>query len=184
MSNYYLSPYGITYVYIQMLKNIIYKIVIILIRLLRIFPFEKNQILICTPASAGSLGDQALLQGAIDGIHEKYGSTQYTIIQVIQKDWTPIKTINIDLHITIKDTYYGELIRFIPKLYKTKHFGIIGADIMDGKYSTDLVQNLLKLCNEVDKLNIPTTIFGFSYSTNTDNKSVNTFTKLNDNTNI
>lgn len=167
-----------------MIKKIIYKIILEFCRLLHKMPFKKEYIFICTPASGGSVGDQALLQGAIDGLYEKFGQDKFIVKQIVHSNWEPIEVINGCSHITFLGNYYGGFARIVLQLIRAKHFSVIGADMMDGIYTSEWVHSIIQLCNTADKLNIPTTIFGFSFSETPTDEAIKAIKSLNSNTQL
>ncbi|MHB1052281.1 MAG: polysaccharide pyruvyl transferase family protein [Thiobacillus sp.] len=122
----------------------------------------RNRILIVPPATDGSLGDQALLSGLSELVAEKSGGK---LVQLILPGWHPIKYSQATPEaVTLDFNSRAQKIKLLFYIARCKHFGVVGADVMDGKYSPDLVEVMVSMCNKVFRAGIPTTIFGFSFS--------------------
>jgi len=159
------------------IKKIIILTGVLLVRVLRrLIPFKKY-LYVFPPASAGSLGDEALLAG-LYSLLKKSGSSM-ALRQATYPSWTPLHCPGLDkvtIRISVSDTQ--STLGFIRKILSCEHFMVLGADVMDGRYSHDLVENIVTFCNLSVKMGVPATLLGFSFSDKPNEKAVAALKKL------
>lgn len=132
------------------------------VRFIRHMTSGKRTVLVVPPTSSGSLGDQAMLQGVIDGLSKSSGTQ---VRQVLLPGWLPQKVCGgVTQSIKIRSLYTRGAVFLLPKLISCKYIGIIGADVIDEKYSIEKVRAFVDLCNIVSWAGVPSKIFGFSFS--------------------
>jgi colanic acid/amylovoran biosynthesis protein len=69
-------------------------------------------------------------------------------------------------------------LEFALSLIGCAHFGVIGADIIDGVYSSEHAGKVVQLCNLAVRCGTPTTIFGFSFSLTPDPEAIAALRRL------
>ncbi|MDP2561432.1 polysaccharide pyruvyl transferase family protein [Psychrobium sp. 1_MG-2023] len=161
----------------ESIKLICITFFIYLIKTYRYFFPTANKVFILPPASAGSLGDEALLAGLLS-LLKKQGRDQH-VYQAILPHWDPLDTPDTPLNtITISSADTQSTLAFIWKLRQCEHFYVLGADVMDGKYSTDLVAQITQFCNIAAETSVPCTILGFSFSQSPSPVAINSLKRL------
>jgi polysaccharide pyruvyl transferase WcaK-like protein len=147
--------------------------------------FLSNDILIIPPCDAGSLGDDALVNGLVDYLLEnhtngidifKYRSNgdNYTAIVELSK----IREGFWDTNRNEDKITLDDKIAFLWQTLKYKKLYIIGADVMDGHYSAGDSNLRLLIAELADKAGIDTAIVSFSWNAHPDPKPSNTFKSL------
>lgn len=145
------------------IKTIAIKTGIFITRILRATIPIKKYYYVLPPAGIGSLGDDAMLSGLFNLI--KSTKKPYDLRQATYSDRMPITCNGLGENIIIisaADTQSKLL--FLTRLIACKHFMVIGADIIDGRYSHHLVEDIVSFCNLAVKSGVPATILGFSFS--------------------
>lgn len=159
------------------IKSSIVYIAILFARLIRTLPLTKKYFYVFPPASTGSLGDEALLCG-LYSLLQGQGKAA-SLRQVIYPAWKPLQCPGIDekiTHISVSDTQ--SRLNYIKTLLSCRHFMVLGADIMDGRYSHNLVEDIVLFCNIAVRMGLPATILGFSFSDTPNEKAVDALKKL------
>ena len=121
---------------------------------------EKGIFAVLTPASPGSLGDSAMLKSLLKLLKVKNEAAKlYPIGYKKGDEWNYLEETKMYL-----PNAPEEVESFAESLLKYEHVYIIGADIIDGKYS--IVDSLKRLyaAGICQKLNIPCTVTGFSFN--------------------
>jgi polysaccharide pyruvyl transferase WcaK-like protein len=143
------------------MKNLLLTISIKLIRVLRTAA-PRKRVYALIPASRGSLGDQAMLAGLSALLPVSEG---WCLRQVVFTDWQALQVSGSEADpLIIKGSNAQAQSGFVMSLMGCGHFGVIGADIIDGVYSAEHAATVVQLCNLAVRCGIPTTIFGFSFS--------------------
>jgi len=159
----------------RFLKRLVLDATVAWVRMLRRWRTGKGLLYVVPPASAGSLGDQALLTGLAALLPASYPNR---ICQVLLPGWQEISVRGMEADALPVSLSVKGLTNFVWRLLDCRHFGILGADVMDGRYSPDLVQAFVTLCNLGARCGVPTTIFGFSFSGTPDPKAVAALSNL------
>ncbi|MEQ9639612.1 MAG: polysaccharide pyruvyl transferase family protein [Alphaproteobacteria bacterium] len=126
-------------------------------------PTSRNVIYVLPPASAGSLGDQALLAGLVNLIHSTQESQR--IRQILLRDWHELPVpegVDGALEVATVDT--SSTLKYMISLIHCRHLVVLGADVMDGFYSDEQVVQTIDLCNLAAELGVPVSIVSFSFS--------------------
>jgi polysaccharide pyruvyl transferase WcaK-like protein len=157
-------------------KNVKTMVIVIftsLIKLLRL-PLKciQKDIFVIPPASSGSLGDQALIQGLQDSINNN--GNKITIKQILLFNFKPQKLVGIDkspLFLRMHST--KSKLHLIISLITCRYFVLLGADIVDGRYDTNQSLFYIELLNIASSAGVPTSILGFSFSASPNELVVN-----------
>lgn len=139
-------------------------------RFYRFFLVTKNSVVFISPASRGSLGDQALVEGLLE-LQNKTGTecVEALVIngQVKQKTFSGSLTVLGEY-----ESCRPGILNIIRDSIQYKALYIIGADTLDGSY--DIGKNLfwLDIANYAVKVGIPVHFISFSFSNNPDPRVV------------
>lgn len=122
-------------------------------------PREKRA-LICTSATGGSLGAEAMVQVLVDQLSER-GYTVDLVATSKDKDHDAIKGVSdwVEIGYYEQDLHY-----MVEKLSKYKAFYLVGADVLDGYYDELPAQWLLWVAWVAAKCCPKVTITGFSFN--------------------
>lgn len=124
----------------------------------------QGPIYLIAPTSAGSLGDQALCQGLIDGLEERFGETKLIEVLIKRRHKPQVLRFGSLPTLNLNSGSLFSFLRLRRQLKTAKAVVIIGADTLDGSYS--IKKNLLwfKLADMAASFGIPTSIVSFSFS--------------------
>ncbi len=125
-------------------------------------PFAKT-IIVATPASAGSLGDQALLQPIQDTLQRRGWSLRQLLLAGMQP--IPLQYACGQPLVIHPNSRAGDL-RFILAMLLAKRYLILGADVFDGRYDARQSCTYLKLARMAETMGKPVRFIGFSFSRN------------------
>lgn len=125
---------------------------------------SQNPIYLIAPTSAGSLGDQALCQGLIDGLEKHFGETKLIEVLIKRRHKPQVLRFGSLPTFNLNSGSPFALLRLRRQLKTAKAVIIIGADTLDGSYA--IKKNLIwfKLADLAASLGIPTSIMSFSFS--------------------
>lgn len=100
-------------------------------------PVSSNQspIYLIAPASAGSLGDQALCQGLIDGLEKRFGKTKLIEVLIKRRHKPQVLRFGSLPTFNLNSGAPFSLLRLRRELKTAKAVIIIGADTLDGSYA-------------------------------------------------
>ncbi|MGK2958006.1 MAG: polysaccharide pyruvyl transferase family protein [Acidimicrobiales bacterium] len=124
---------------------------------------RKKFVYSLAPGPAGSIGDEAIIAGLFNLLEAKNPGVR--IRQVVFPGWDSLDCPGADKKVITAGVIWGTLatLHFIFAMLSCRHFTVIGADVLDGKYSSDQVVNTVMLCNLAAKIGVPVTILGFSF---------------------
>jgi len=144
------------------------------------FPKKPPSALLLPPWVEGSLGDEAIVSGAVSCLREK-GIKKVGII-TYGRDcaWASLKdtvaTINLENY--LRWGSWKEKFRFVAKAHNYTYFYCLGADVMDGFYSEKNSRLKIELISLAARLGIKSSIIGFSINKNPELACINAFKKL------
>lgn len=136
---------------------------------------QQKEILVAPPASAGSLGDQALLQGLHDGLCREWNCH---LRQVLLPNYEAIQLQNegsstIGIHGgTLSD------LRLLLAFRNARLFCVLGADVIDGRYDEGQALYYLHALDLAASAGVPSRLFGFSFSEEPNPRVVDRFKSL------
>lgn len=121
-----------------------------------------GEVLVLPPATAGSLGDQALVQAVQDHLPV---SGRSALRQVLFKDFAPqpLRAACRPPLILFRGSRASWL-SYLRRLAHARCFLIAGADVMDGRYGIDQTLHSLDLADIACAAGVPTSVLGFSFS--------------------
>ncbi|MEM9809931.1 MAG: polysaccharide pyruvyl transferase family protein [Pseudomonadota bacterium] len=123
----------------------------------------RDVLLAMPPAGKGSLGDQAILQGLIDGLASI--APHITVQQLMRQDWKPTETAEPSAYEPVVMGRNPERFsHFMHALGTARGFGVLGADVMDGKYGDLISLRLMSVANLAAAAGTPSALMGFSLS--------------------
>lgn len=130
---------------------------------------NKKDVLILPPAEFGSLGDEAMIMSVIDYLQQNYNLVS-DLISFKQKSWTVRLKENLGFNTEIVvNSKFGNPFNTI-KLLKTakqyNYFIIIGADILDGHYSSTQSSKRFLLGRILANAGVNVVITGASFNNN------------------
>lgn len=142
---------------------------------------SQNPIYLIAPASAGSLGDQALCQGLIDGLEKRFGKTKLIEVLIKRRHKPQVLRFGSLPTFNLNSGAPFSLLRLRRELKTAKAVVIVGADTLDGSYS--IKKNLIwfKLADLAASFGIPTSIVSFSFSKKPAHQVVERFRNINPN---
>jgi polysaccharide pyruvyl transferase WcaK-like protein len=157
-----------------MLRNLKHSMIYVARRLLSVVRrLNKNQyreVLILPPASAGSLGDQALLQGCQDHLLE---NGQLSIRQLLLPGRRLISTRLPQLPpVFLSRSVTWRTLQLLFFSVKAKKLYVVGADVLDGRYNSGYFDVVTKISGPAKDMGVPVTILGCSYSRTPDERTV------------
>lgn len=133
----------------------------------RITKTNSNNFLIIAPARSGSLGDQALIHGAIAGGTLSDKNRIFTVLKMSKDDdWKLPK----ECKEIVLNNIFEEWINLPAWLSLVKHLRqykgawVIGADMMDGFYGDDVSISRLRLLNIASDSGLDARLLSFSFS--------------------
>lgn len=127
----------------------------------RLAPWKQMEILVAPPASAGSLGDQALLQGLNDGLAKGWNCR---LRQVLLPNYEAITLLEGGVHsIAVCPGTLSDL-RLLLALRHARLFCVLGADVIDGRYDEGQALYYLRALDLAASAGIPSRLLGFSFS--------------------
>ena len=141
----------------------------------QLLPRRQGEILVAPPASTGSLGDQALLQGLYDGLSRKWNCR---LRQVLLPNYEAIQLQNGESP-TI-DVYGSSLsdLWLLLALRNARLFCVLGADVIDGRYDEGQALYYLHALDLAASAGVPSRLLGFSFSENPNLRVVDRFKSL------
>lgn len=152
-------------------------IVAFLVGLFRKFS-KNNSIMLIEPSvvGMGSIGDQALILGSLQRLITQYPDKQIILGLLSCHNMSPIQEyIPAQIKIGLINKKY---LRYIFTACGCSKVFMIGADVLDGKYSIGSSIFRLRLMRLSEILGIESTILGFSYNGNNDKKIISAFNSL------
>ncbi len=134
-----------------------------LLLFLRMGARRRRQIHVLIPASAGSLGDQAVLCGLAE-ISKRLGYGN--LVQVMMPEWRslPCPLAHASINLSERIDTLGQILDFAWKLRNCSQFMILGTDVIDGTYSGSHVKSLVDIANLAARLDLAPHICAFSFS--------------------
>lgn len=132
---------------------------------------------IVLPATAGSLGDQAVLSGLADVITSAGLDAP---VQVTLRDWHPHTCPNVpeSVSLAINEGRFRSSVSLVRVLRDCSQLIILGTDVIEGNYSRSHVRDLVLLSNQAVALGIPVHICGFSFSASPNEEAVQWLRRL------
>lgn len=128
-------------------------------------PQKKGAMVLYPANDFGSLGDQAMFLSAIEGL-KKQGYHEFSLLSPIRPSKNDIPEFSSNL--LNPDFYFKDSITQSIHFQKTfasnDGLFIIGADVMDGHYSTINSLRKIHLLQLAADLGLPTKVFGFSFN--------------------
>jgi colanic acid/amylovoran biosynthesis protein len=124
---------------------------------------RRRRIHVLMPASAGSLGDQAVLCGIAE-ISQSLGYERP--VQVMLANWRSLSCPLAQDRINLPDRIerVSEVLDFAWKFKNCSQFMILGTDVIDGTYSSASVANLVDIVNLAARLGLAPHICAFNFS--------------------
>ncbi|PZT01785.1 hypothetical protein A7X89_18600 [Stenotrophomonas maltophilia] len=122
---------------------------------------------ILAPSSRGNLGDEAMLTSTIANIRARSSAPIVVLCHRSDDDWSHIDTsiVQVSIEGFFSPLFWaGAASRLISTLQRAGTFSVLGADIMDGAYSSSRTFRRLLMLEIAVKLGVDATILGFSYS--------------------
>lgn len=138
-------------------------------------------IFILTPTASGSLGDEAMVRAMVECVNKKFPREQITLAIWSKVDEHTFRDLNVKfLHVgkmlsqpfglrTALGLTFKELLRIVRCLRGASRVFILGADVLDGKYSTTRSVRRFLFAEICSHLGINTAIIGFSFSDQANN---------------
>lgn len=147
----------------QTVKNTFLKAYILYIKAIRALSrTPPSEIVLIPPASKGSLGDQALLQG----IQNYFCTTQEPVVrQALPRGFEEIPLLEPCLpsfNVTAKSLKSD--LQFLNALTRARMICMPGADVMDGRYNVDQTVFSLYCLDLAARAGVPSRLLGFSFS--------------------
>lgn len=146
------------------------------VMLLRKLNGERAEIVVATPGTAGSLGDQALMQGLWDGLARPEGA-QLRQILLPGYDRIPTDPVGLPPVGIANYSFLGDL-KFLWSLRNARLFCVLGADVMDGVYDRHQALAYLHFSDLAVRAGVAARIFGFSFSSRPHPEVVDRFKAL------
>lgn len=145
----------------MLLNEVFLKLVIAWVQLRLKVTGGKREFFVAVPASAGSLGDQALLQSLQDWLDSQGRSMRLIGVHAMR----PIQlrrpvTGQRNFHVRS----FASLVSFAISLSRSEAFYVVGADIMDGRYDENHVCLWLDFLDIAARTGLPSRVLGFSFS--------------------
>jgi polysaccharide pyruvyl transferase WcaK-like protein/glycosyltransferase involved in cell wall biosynthesis len=120
--------------------------------------------LILVPAAYGSLGDSAMVHGAVEGIRSRFPNAQIDLLSIYHGErWHRIPGIGkvlVAFPLACTEPQWEARFRRIVADYDC--FALLGADVLDGHYSADESLARLALVRLADNFGLETRVLGFS----------------------
>lgn len=145
---------------------------------------SDRKYLILDVSSEGSLGDEAMIIGAINFLKDR-GVKQVGIVSAHHRiNWQGYDKLNSEtlqvrffsLNFVRNDgSLYGEFFRVAQEY---THFVVPGADVMDGYYSEDSPLLKLRLISLAHATGLKCSVLGFSFNNQPKERCINAFQKL------
>lgn len=136
-----------------------------MIRALRATVFRPRYFGILIPAEAGSMGDQAMVQGAVAFLknQRKLEPKLYHTSDLC--DWgVEMQGIaEFDAEQILRYPSMISLLLFLWSLRDVAEFGVLGADVIDGSYSEDVALSRLRLLTMAALCGVTARLLGFSF---------------------
>ncbi len=146
------------------------------VTLLRKINGDHCEIVVATPGTAGSLGDQALLQGIWAGF-AKSGGVQLRQLLLPGFELIPTDPPGLPAKRVTNYSAFGD-IKFLWHLRKARLFCVPGADVMDGVYDRHQALAYLHMSDLAVRAGVRTRLFGFSFSSRPSPEVVERFKSL------
>jgi polysaccharide pyruvyl transferase WcaK-like protein len=166
--------------------SIVTQTAIVLLRLKRNLLLRQSldsSVLILPPAPPGSLGDEALVSGAIDFL-KRSGIKRIGVISYKPSlQWKNLDALsdNIELHHHFLGGYLrapNAFPKFINAVSQYQHFYCIGADVMDGYYNEEDSLQRLKFTVLATEMGVEADVLGFSFNDQPQSKIVEALRNL------
>jgi polysaccharide pyruvyl transferase WcaK-like protein len=129
----------------------------------RVEPAEVRY-LVLAPAAFGSLGDSAMVHGAVEGIRRRFPNAQINLLSIYHGErWPRIPGVD-KVIVALPDacTERQWEARFRRMLAGYDCFALLGADVLDGHYGVDETLARLALLRLADAAGLETRVLGFS----------------------
>lgn len=128
----------------------------------KLLPQQQTEIFVLPPASAGSLGDQALLQGLCDGLSQEWLCNLRQIIlpnyEAIQLQGMGILSMKVHGSSSFSD------LQMLLALRHARLFCVLGADVIDGRYDQGQALYYLHALDLAASTRVPSRLLSFSIS--------------------
>lgn len=135
------------------------------IRVLRVAIIRQRYFGIMIPAEAGSMGDQAMVQGCITFLkgQRKFEPKLYHTSGL--DDWgAQLQGVaECDVQQVLRYPSIKHALAFLWSLRNVAEFGVIGADVMDGTYSEEAALSRLRLLTMAANCGVTGRLLGFSF---------------------
>jgi polysaccharide pyruvyl transferase WcaK-like protein len=144
---------------------------------------RDSSVLILPPAAPGSLGDEALVTGAIEYLRDK-GIKRIGVLSYDPKlQWKNLELVSgkSELHHHFLGGSLGSpkaLFHFANAVYQYERFYCIGADVMDGYYYEHDTLQRVKFVSIANAMGVDTAVLGFSFNSQPKPRSVEALNNL------
>ncbi|MGE5384603.1 MAG: polysaccharide pyruvyl transferase family protein [Betaproteobacteria bacterium] len=137
---------------------------------------RQVEIVVATPGTAGSLGDQALLQGIWAGFARSEGA-QLRQLLLPGFELIPTDPPGLPAKRVTNYSMFGDL-KFLWHLRNARLFCVPGADVMDGVYDRHQALAYLHMSDLAVRAGVRARLFGFSFSSRPSREVVERFKSL------
>ncbi|KRG73544.1 hypothetical protein ABB28_10240 [Stenotrophomonas chelatiphaga] len=128
---------------------------------------EQSSHVVLAPSSRGNLGDEAMLTSTITTLRAMSSLPVTVLCHRTDDDWSHIDPSITQVSI---EGFFSPALwahasdQLVSTLKRARTFSVLGADIMDGAYSSSRTFRRLLMLEVALKLGVDATILGFSYS--------------------
>ena len=168
--------------------NSLYILILWFVKLFKWFNHQEvkgeRKYLILDVSSEGSLGDEAMIIGSIDFLHDQginavgilsaHNRINWQGYDKISSDTLQLKFFSLDF-MKNNGTLYGT---FLKVAQQYTHFVVPGADVMDGYYSEASPLLKLRLISLAHATGLQCSVLGFSFNNQPKSRCVDAFQKL------
>lgn len=150
-----------------------------------LLPVRRN-VLIVPPAAPGSLGDDAMMTGAIEMLRQR-GFSKIGIFDLDRNcpfSFSRQPDETLDISGFSWGWKYPEEYGFFKKLRDYDFFLVIGADVLDGNYSDNKSSRHVMLAYWAEKCGLNTSLLGFSYNDTPGERALSALRSLGNNVRI
>jgi polysaccharide pyruvyl transferase WcaK-like protein len=167
------------------LKALILRLLLVLVRFyvrfLRLLGGSLiNEIVIVPQTYPGSIGDAAMITGAISRIRTLYPDARIRLFSTDK--WGTYLDKQPDFYLEVDNFYFfgstREEIKIILKLAKVKSIFMIGADVLDGHYNPRSICARLSVLDTAANLGIPAVVLASSYNKDPETTTKNTLISM------
>ena len=136
----------------------------------------NGRILVLTPTASGSLGDEAMVRATVEELHARTITSRICLLIWSPSDRETFADLDVDFTeigkfasapFRVRGTrsiIFWQLPRLLKRLSDASHLFILGADVLDGKYSERRSVRRLLVAKMGAIIGTKTSIIGFSYS--------------------